>query len=474
MTDDKDRRSGAIRTHSRRTFVRLAVGASGLVALNACAPTAPTTAPAKLTEAPRPTATSVPVAQPAATAAPAAKAPVSLKGTTLTVLQASNFIPEADPFFKKQIEEGFMKDTGAQVNIEFIGNNELTPKIAAAIQSGSGPDVVQAGHNWAHVYKESLVDVSDVAEQVKRVTGEFFPGLDAYTRVDGRYLAVPHDYLGQAILWRKSWFKEVGAERFPATYDEYHEVGKRLKAKGHPLGQSLGHSIGDPVFWTYPMMWAYGGQEVDEQGRVAINSPGTIAAVRAMKEAWPAAYDETGMAWDDAGNNRAFLAETISATYNGASIWWVARKDKAPFFDDIGMDLMPAGPRGSFGQGLLWSYGIMRYSKSVDAAKEFVKWSMTDDVWMPWFEVGGSYFAGVGARQNDNPIWEKFPPVTRILKDTPATFRGLGWPGPPDQKVGLVQARYIIVDMFARAVQGESPEAAVAWAEGEMKQVYGG
>lgn len=30
-----------------------------------------------------------------------------------------------------------------------------------------------------------------------------------------------------------------------------------------------------------------------------------------------------------------------------------------------------------------------------------------------------------------------------------------------------------VVDMFARAVQGESPEAAVKGAETEMKQIYG-
>jgi hypothetical protein len=29
------------------------------------------------------------------------------------------------------------------------------------------------------------------------------------------------------------------------------------------------------------------------------------------------------------------------------------------------------------------------------------------------------------------------------------------------------------VDMFAKATQGESPEAAVAWAEKEMKDIYG-
>ena len=54
-----------------------------------------------------------------------------------------------------------------------------------------------------------------------------------------------------------------------------------------------------------------------------------------------------------------------------------------------------------------------------------------------------------------------------------ATLRGIGWPGPPTQRAGLTQAKYVIVNMFARAVQGATPEAAVAEAEKELKDIYG-
>jgi multiple sugar transport system substrate-binding protein len=273
--------------------------------------------------------------------------------------------------------------------------------------------------------------------------------------------------------WRKSWFKEVGFEKFPATLDEMHAAGEKLKAKGKPLGASLGHSTGDPVFWVYPLIWMFGGQEVDDKGKVAINSPGTIAAVKYQADWWKKAYDETGLAWDDGSNNRAFLAETISATQNGASIWWAARKDKMPFLDDIGLDFLPAGPKGAIQMAASDYYGVMKYSKNVDAAKAFLKWCMQDEIWLPWFEVGGSFYSGVGDKQNNNNVWEKFPPVTRVFKKAPESARPLGFPGPADEKVALVQSKYIVVDMFARAVNGESPESAVAWAEKEMKAVYG-
>ena len=51
-------------------------------------------------------------------------------------------------------------------------------------------------------------------------------------------------------------------------------------------------------------------------------------------------------------------------------------------------------------------------------------------------------------------------------------LRAVGFPGPANQKAGLAWSKYIVVDMFGRAIQGESAESAVKWAEGELKQVY--
>lgn len=454
---------------TRRRFLIAASSASSLLLLTACGggATAPAAAPAATT-APAAAATA-PVA-----AAPATKPSTpNLKGTSISVLLSSSFIPEADPFFKKQVEDSFMQETGAQVSVEAVGNNDVQPKIAAAIQAGTGPDIVLLGHNWAHLYKENLADVSDVAEDVKKITGDFYPVPEAYSKVEGKYLAIPRDIVGTAVHWRKSWFKEVGVEKFPATLDEYHEVGKKLKAKGHPLGESLGHTTGDPVFRWYPQVWMYGGREVNEQGKVAINSPETIAAVKSIKELWPQAYDETGQSWDDGSNNRAFLAETVAATQNGASIWWVARKDKMPFLDDIGLDFLPAGPKGQIIMTSSEYWGAMKYTKNLDAVKAFLRWTMTDPIWMPWFELSGSFYGGVGPKQNASAPWDKFPPVVQLFKKSGELARPLGWPGPADQKVSLVQSKYIIVDMFAKAVQGDTPEAAVAWAEKEMKDSYG-
>src|SRR5215210_446798 len=114
---------------TRRGFLQGTVGSTGLLLLTACGGATQAPAP-KPTEAPKPAATVAPAAAKPTEAAPPAKGPVSLKGTVLTVLHDSSFIPEADPFFKQQIEEQFVKDTGAQVNIEFINQNDIAAKVS--------------------------------------------------------------------------------------------------------------------------------------------------------------------------------------------------------------------------------------------------------------------------------------------------------------------------------------------------------
>jgi multiple sugar transport system substrate-binding protein len=49
-----------------------------------------------------------------------------------------------------------------------------------------------------------------------------------------------------------------------------------------------------------------------------------------------------------------------------------------------------------------------------------------------------------------------------------------GFAGPPSAKAAEAYSKYIITDMFAKAVQGTPPADAVKWAADELKKVYEG
>ena len=55
-------------------------------------------------------------------------------------------------------------------------------------------------------------------------------------------------------------------------------------------------------------------------------------------------------------------------------------------------------------------------------------------------------------------------PVMTPFQNVPGAGRLPGYAGPPDQKAAEVLTKYIIIDMYAKAVQGMAAEDAVKWA----------
>jgi multiple sugar transport system substrate-binding protein len=273
----------------------------------------------------------------------------------------------------------------------------------------------------------------------------------------------------------------VGAKEFPKTWQEYRDVGKKLKAKGYPIGQTAGHTFGDaPVFW-YPMMWSWGGQEVQADGRaVAINSKATLDSVKFSVGFWKDACDDGGLAWDDTNNNRAFLSGTIAATLNGASIYVESLRNKDKYKTDKGALMhtdiqhapLPAGPGGQFANHTSFHHAVMGYSKNQKLAKDLVRWLHSKDHFEPWFVSQRGFSVGATTDWEKHRMWEQ-DPVMLPYRTAARAFRLFGYAGPPNAKASEVQTKYIITDMYAKAIQGMAPEDAVKWAEGELKKIYG-
>ncbi|MCI0530175.1 MAG: extracellular solute-binding protein, partial [Nitrospira sp.] len=253
-------------------------------------------------------------------------APAVLKGTKLHLLQWASFVPQADDEIRRQAAE-WGKQMGVQIIVETIDANDLQTRIGLAIRSKTGPDIIDMLHNWPYLYADECVEVDDVAEKVEKTYGGYYRQIRDSCFVQGHYKAIPYHIVSNAIVYREDWFREVGVEKFPETWEEFRKPGKSLKAKGRPFGQTLGHTFGDAPNFVYPFLWSFGGKEVEEDGKtIALDSPETLQAVEFMVALWKEAFDETGLSWDDSSNNQAFLAEQISCTLNGASIYLVSKK----------------------------------------------------------------------------------------------------------------------------------------------------
>jgi multiple sugar transport system substrate-binding protein len=399
------------------------------------------------------------------------KPPAYAQERSIHYLQWSSFIPAADEEVSRQAE-AFTEATGTKVTVEFINQNDMAARITAAVESGSGADVIQMNANQPHLYASGLADHNGLVEELGG--GNYYDWATGAVTVDGTARSVPLFNIGNANVYRKDVFEELGLA-VPNTWEEYLTVGEAMKNANLPVGQTLGHTFGDAPTFAYPLMWSYGGMEVDESGKVIINSEGTHAALEFMTRFWEAACDPGGLAWDDSSNNRAFLGQTVGSTLNGASIYFVARRDAQDYpglAEKLDHFLNPEGPEGRFHFVGPRSLSIMGYSEQQEAAADYIRFVSEDDNFDTFVSINEGYVQGLQPKWEDHPIWESDPALT-IYKDNPKYGRTAGYAGPWNRESGEAQEKYIIVDMFARAAQGEDPETAAAWAQSELENVYG-
>jgi multiple sugar transport system substrate-binding protein len=409
------------------------------------------------------------------------RAPAFAQGAKLHIVRWVDFVPAGDEVLKKQMPEA-QKALGAQITLETINANDIQPRVTAAISSGSGPDIFHMLHNWPQLYAASLADMSDVYEATGKAQGGYYEAVNLQTAgPGGKRIALPHSIVGAMIAYRKSLFEEAGYKEFPKTWQEYREAGKKLKAKGYPIGQTLGHTFGDAPTFSYTYLWSWGGKEVEKDGKtIAINSKETLESVTFMAGFWKDAFDEGGLAWDDSNNNRAFLSGTICATLNGASIYVESLRNKEKYKTDKGAlmhtDIRhapnPAGPAGAFLNHTTFHHAVMSYSKNQKLAKDFLKWLHSKETFEPWFLSMKGFSVGPTTDWEKHKMWEE-DPVMAPYRTAARAFRVFGYAGPPSAKATEVQTKYIITDMYAKAAQGTAPEEAVKWAEGQLRETYG-
>jgi multiple sugar transport system substrate-binding protein len=420
-------------------------------------------------------------------AAAAPRAAAFIQERSLSTLAATYFVPAGQDFFTVMAQD-WGSQNGVTVTTDYIGWPDLQPRIAAAVEGGSGADVIEMWDTWPYLYFENMVPVEEQAMAVSEEYGGFYDWVVKTASVDGQWYSIPHGSSSSAFAYRISLFEEAGIENpqenFPTTWDDLFAIGKTLKEMGKPFGQALGQSLGDPPSFAYPYMWSYGAMEVAEDGVTpAVNTPEFVEALQAFTQHWKDAFDETGLSWDDGANNRAFLSDQISGTLNGSSIYLaaVAAKEGASTLDyevqvdpdDIWHAGYPEGPAGRFNLLGSRSYAAMNYSPNAEVAVEFLEHFFSPEIFIPWLEVQGGYIIPMAPGYADaemytgNPTLAPYPAVSDYS-------RNKGYAGPANQKAAESSSRYVIVNMFAQAIQSGDAASAVQQAEAQLRRIYGG
>ncbi|NJP96138.1 sugar ABC transporter substrate-binding protein [Nonomuraea sp. FMUSA5-5] len=186
-----------------------------------------------------------------------------------------------------------------------------------AIQAGSGvPDLVMFEY-FAVPYFAIPGKLADLGEfGAGKLQQDYVPAAWSDVTVGGKVYALPSDYGPSAMFYNEATLKKAGVDKPPATWDEYYEAAKKVRALGgdHYIAQDTGD-----IFFLLSLIWQAGGRPFKVDGtkvHIDFTDAGTTKAVAF----WQKMLDEglintkiTGWSddWNRALNDGSLATQTM-------------------------------------------------------------------------------------------------------------------------------------------------------------------
>ena len=397
------------------------------------------------------------------------KAPAFAQKRELTFLSWNHFVPAADDELRKQAE-AFGKANNCTVRVDTMAHLQMPSKIAAEAQSQSGHDMYRTASADPFLYENLLVSMDDVVAKVGKQGGGWYNFAAESCQTKSGWKAIPWFWVSFPGTYNMAHYKKAGLEHPPKTWDELLKQGKILKKQGNPVGIAISHcSDAHSTYWS--VAWSYGAKVLEADGKtIAINSPKMVEVIEYYKELYAEAMEPEVLSWDDAGNNRCLNAGRCAWIHNPVSPYAVAIDKKLPIADDINHHSTPAGPAGRFFAPNARAYGIWKFSKNIELAKDLLRFLFREDNLREWIQAGNGFNHPMWRYWEKHPVWNTDPKL-KMLPAEGAFGRMRGWPASPSDVFGVIDDLYILPNMVAKAIGGMSTKDAMAWATDQVKRI---
>ena len=396
------------------------------------------------------------------------------KGAELKVLRWKRFVQGDEDVWMANTRK-FSEQTGIQVQVESVNGEELRPKGAMAASVGAGPDIVMGAPDMPQLYPDKCVDLTDVASYLGQKYGGWYDVCQRYCVRDGRWIALSMAIVTFCVVYRESMVKAAGFSEIPRDLPGFLKLCQALKARGTPVGFTLGNALGD-ITWCSWLLWSHGASLVDENNRVVINSKETLAALEYGRALYETFVSGT-LSWLDPSNNKAFLAGQISLTWNPISIYYVAKTSSDPALKAMAADIqhahLPIGPVGHPTElhGALTAFAF-KYTKYPNAAREYLRFMLEREQYEPWQQASLGFMCQPLRAYESNPIWTSDPKITPFRDGSRLTLYS-GYRGTIGTASAAAAADAIVPQMVAEAASGQStPKEAAARAEQRARRYY--
>ena len=381
-------------------------------------------------------------------------------GARLRILRPARFVEPDEVIFNANTRR-FTERTGIEVRIDYVGWDDMPAQTAVAANTGQGPDVIVGFGADPHLYADKVIEVTDVADYLGAKYGGWYPLAETYgRRFNSRdWLGVPMGGSGSPALFRTSALRAAGFDAVPADLGQFLRLCGELKRAGRPCGFALSHAPGDAPGYANWLLWSHGGRMLDEQGRVALESPATLRALdysRAMQATMIAGT----MGWNGVSNNRAFIGGELGLTQNGVSVYFALKNsadaEQRAAAGDTDHAEMPRGEAPATPQsGLVLNAMVMRYSRAPQAAKAWITFMMEAEQYDPWLTGSLGYWSQPLRAYAQSSVWRSDPKI-RVFSATLDTPYHDAYTGPITAGSAAVAANWVLVDMFARVATGQA------------------
>jgi ABC-type glycerol-3-phosphate transport system substrate-binding protein len=375
-----------------------------------------------------------------------------------------------------------------EVTTDYItsqGNKNLLT-IAAESQANSGHDIFQFPTWLPSDHAERLVPVDDVMTELIKVNGNVNPTVEYLAHNSGHWVAVPA-CVGTQIkgpcaridLMKSLAHIDVQA-LYPAgekpkadswTLDTMLKAAELCHKGGHPFGIGLGQTE-DNVDTAGAIFQSFGGNLVDAKGNITVKTDGVRQALEYYKKLAPFLPPDAP-AWDNASNNKYLVSGRGALIMNPPSAWAVAKRDAPKVAEQLWTFGMPSGPKGRYAPFLPYFWGIWKFSKNANAAKDLLLFLSQPAAVEKMVVASGGYDLPSFDKLTTLKVWAEEGPPKGTLYHYPNPYNHqilsvAAQPAPPKIAV-QVYTQAIHTKMIVRFVQGEPMEKTLAWAESEIE-----
>ncbi|MCR5844422.1 MAG: extracellular solute-binding protein [Oscillospiraceae bacterium] len=280
-------------------------------------------------------------------------------------------------YMSKMIED-FNAENAGKIKVvveEQTDYQAYRDKIRTTITTGNAPDLCVLDTTFdIKAYAESG-KFMDLTPYLNEGWGENFTdgAFDAWS-VDGKVSILPFEAAVFPLVYNVEILKAAGWDHFPATYDEFFQMCKDVKAAGfNAMGQMAGDNAWSSMLWYSLIVEAIGGKDVYADG---LDNPAFVEAAKVLKEMYNYTFDGAVSATASDVNGH-FIARDTAVYLNGP--WWIANlyKDdnavdgvKLADVCDVATNPVYEGGKDD-GKGLVTTVqGFLAAAKQDDPAKE--------------------------------------------------------------------------------------------------------